>query len=214
MARIGIMGGTFDPIHWGHLSIGRQARREWGLKEVWYMPSGQPPHKKDHQVTDGDKRCAMVKLALKGEEGLVFSDFELRRPGNTYTAQTLRLLRAAYPEHEFYFILGADSLYEIEQWYHPEQIMDKAVILAACREYSQSHPSLEAQIGCLAEKYGARIYRLHSREMDVSSKEIRDMVSDGREPKGLLPEAVLAYIREHGLYRREADSNNCQGGKK
>ena len=145
---------------------------------------------------------------------MVFSDFELRRPGNTYTAQTLRLLRAAYPEHEFYFILGADSLYEIEQWYHPEQIMDQAVILAACREYSQSHPSLEAQIGCLAEKYGARIYRLHSREMDVSSKEIRDMVSDGREPKGLLPETVLAYIREHGLYRREADSNNCQGGKK
>ena len=122
MSKIGIMGGTFDPIHNGHLLIGIQAKEEYDLDQIWYMPNGQPPHKKDHKITDKNHRCNMVKFALEGQKGMIFSDFEIKRPGNTYTAQTLSLLRAAYPQNKFYFILGADSLYEIEQWYHPEQI--------------------------------------------------------------------------------------------
>lgn len=114
MGKIGIMGGTFDPIHNGHLMLGEQAYREYGLDEVWYMPSGHPPHKKNHHVTVPAMRFEMTKLAVKGHKGFFCSDFEVRRSGNTYTAQTLSLLRKSYPGHTFYFIIGADSLYEIE----------------------------------------------------------------------------------------------------
>ena len=123
MKRIGIMGGTFDPVHNGHLLLGRQALSEYGLDQVWYMPSHIPPHKKDHRITDPKDRLAMLELALKGIPFFTVSDFEMKRDGNTYTAQTLELLKDAYPEDEFYFIIGADSLFQLETWYHPERVM-------------------------------------------------------------------------------------------
>ena len=109
MRRIGILGGTFDPVHNGHLLLGEQAYREYGLDEIWFMPCGHPPHKKSRLVTQGKEREDMVKLAIASVSYFVYSDFELKREGNTYTAQTLTLLREAYPQHEFYFIIGADS---------------------------------------------------------------------------------------------------------
>lgn len=201
MVKIGIMGGTFDPIHNGHLMLGRQAQEEYKLDQIWFMPSGQPPHKKDHRVTDADIRCDMVKLALIGHPGFVFSDFEIKRPGNTYTAQTLGLLHQEYPEHQFYFIVGADSLYEIEKWYEPERIMSQTVILVAGREYEGVHRSLERQIQYLEETYGARIHRLHCREMDVSSEEIRGWIAEGKSVKPFVPEKVFAYLEERRLYQ-------------
>ncbi|MDO5348474.1 MAG: nicotinate-nucleotide adenylyltransferase [Lachnospiraceae bacterium] len=201
MAKIGIMGGTFDPIHNGHLMLGRQALEEYQLDQIWFMPSGQPPHKKDHPVTDADIRCEMVRLALLGQPGFLFSDFEIRRPGNTYTAQTLALLHQEYPQHEFYFIVGADSLYEIEGWYEPERIMSQTVILAAGREYEGIHRSLKGQMNYLKEKYGAQIEYLHCREMDISSEEIRSLTAEGQSVKALVPEAVFAYMEKNHLYQ-------------
>lgn len=200
MNRIGIMGGTFDPIHKGHLVLGQQARKEYGLKEVWFMPSGQPPHKKDHPVTEAKFRWEMAKLALQGQEGFVLSDVEIRRPGTTYTAQTLAFLRERYPDTRFYFIIGADSLYEIEQWYRPDLVMAQAVLLVADRDYQKAHPKLEGQIKAMEEKYGAEIYRLHCPEVDISSVEIRAMAAKNASLKGLVPDAVLAYIKEKKLY--------------
>ena len=135
MGKIGIMGGTFDPIHNGHLLLGEQAYEEYGLDQIWYMPSGQPPHKKDHNVTAGRIRLDMTRLAMEGHEGFTCSDFEVMRSGNTYTSQTLEMLHGLYPGHTFYFIIGADSLYEIEHWHEPEKVLAQAVILAAVREY-------------------------------------------------------------------------------
>ena len=123
MAEIGIMGGTFDPIHNGHLLLGKQAYEEYKLDQIWFMPSGTPPHKKDHKVTDVKDRVAMVQLAIKKFPFFYCSDFEIQRPGNTYTAQTLQLLHQEYPKHRFYFIVGADSLYQIEKWYHPAEVL-------------------------------------------------------------------------------------------
>ncbi len=203
MSKIGILGGTFDPVHNGHLLLGRQAYSEYHLDEIWYMPSGQPPHKKDHHVTAAEHRCAMVRLAIAGNHGFCLSEFETRREGNTYTAQTLALLKRQYPQHEFFFIIGADSLYQIENWYHPEKVLAMAEILAADREYQPDHPSMEDQIRYLTQRFGGRIRRLHCREMDVSSEDIRNKVRAGKPIAGLVPPEVESYIYENHLYTEE-----------
>lgn len=200
MAKIGIMGGTFDPVHDGHLLLGRQAYTEYCLDSVWFMPSGQPPHKRDHRVTDGNHRCAMVKLAIKDEPGFEFSDFEFRRNGNTYTAQTMALLKEAFPQHSFFYIIGADSLYEIESWYHPELVLSAVPLLVASREYDRDHLPLQSQIAYLTSRYGARICLLHCGEVDIASNTVRRLVAQGQSIKGYVPEAVEEYIRSHQLY--------------
>lgn len=201
MANIGIVGGTFDPIHNGHLLLGRQAYEEYHLDSIWYMPSGQPPHKKNRIITDAKIRCDMVSLAIQGNKHFLLSEFETTRAGNTYTAQTLKLLKEAYPEHEFFFIIGADSLYEIEHWYHPEQVLSSVKVLAAEREYLKEHPPVDWQIAYLAEKYSCDIRKLHCEELDISSEEIRRMVGCGEEISAFVPEKVGEYILCHHLYQ-------------
>lgn len=206
MAEIGIMGGTFDPIHNGHLVLGRQAYLEYGLDEVWFMPSGNPPHKKDHVVTAVEDRLAMVRLAMEGYPYFICSDFEIRRQGNTYTAETLKLLRKEYPQHRFYFIIGADSLYQLENWYHPREVMEQAVLLVAGREYEQAHCPIEEQIACFEVRYGADIRLLHCEEMDISSGELREMGSQGKKLDRYVPKCVGNYIEEHQLYQKGKDN--------
>ena len=204
MADIGIMGGTFDPIHNGHLLLGEQAYLEYGLSEVWFMPSGDPPHKTDHHVTSASDRCAMVRLAIQNRPYFRFSDFEVMREGKTYTAQTLKLLKEKYPQHRFFFIIGADSLYEIETWYHPESVMAQTVLLVANREYEKTHREIQEQIRFLESKYQhADIRLLHCAEMDVSSCELRRWEADGHTIQRFVPESVNDYIEEHGLYHPE-----------
>lgn len=211
MARIGILGGTFDPIHNGHLRLGKTAYGEFDLEQIWFMPSGIPPHKRNRRITEGGMRRDMVKLAIAGIPCFLYSDFEMKRKGNTYTAQTLTLLRKRHPGDEFYFIIGADSLYEIEHWYHPEQVMGQAVLLVAGRAYKPRVRNLEEEIACLAQKYGARIYPIHCPVMDISSEAIRTAVEEGRPIKGFVPEAVEEYIRSHGLYQGQ-NPGGRQGG--
>lgn len=201
MKRIGIMGGTFDPVHNGHLLLGRQARSEYGLDEIWYMPSHIPPHKKDHRITDGKDRLAMLKLALEGIPFFSVSDFEMKREGNTYTAQTLELLKEEYPEDKFYFIIGADSLFQLETWYHPEKVMELTSLLVSGREYDRAGRTMDQQISHLKSVYGAHIQVLHNPEMNVASARIRDMAARGENIEELVPGAVAAYIREHRLYQ-------------
>lgn len=211
MARIGILGGTFDPIHNGHLRLGEKAYEEFGLDTVWFMPSGVPPHKKDHRITEGKMRRDMVKLAIADIPCFLYSDFELEREGNTYTAQTLTLLKQEHGEDEFYFIIGADSLYEIEHWYHPEVVMAEAVLLVAGRAYKPGHKNLEEQIACLTRRFGARIHPIHCPQMDVSSEMIRAAVAEGRSIGDLVPRPVEEYIRSHGLYQGQP-GGGLQGG--
>lgn len=211
MGKIGIVGGTFDPIHNGHLLLGKQAYIEYKLDAVWYMPSGQPPHKKDHTITAAKDRCAMVELAVEGEPYYRFSDFEVSRPGNTYTAQTIRLLREHYPEHEFYFILGADSLYEIEKWYHPEEVIGHVVILVAGRDYDEAHLPMEQQIAYLSDRYHGTIYPLHCVEVDISSEELRGMIARGKSVVKYVPKAVACYIEDHRLYQEDHREDRNDG---
>lgn len=202
MKRIGIMGGTFDPVHNGHLLLGRQAYEEYGLDEIWYMPSHIPPHKKDHNITGSEDRLAMLELALKDIPYCVVSDFEMQREGNTYTAHTLELLKQEYPEYKFYFIIGADSLFQIERWYHPEKVMEMTSLLVSGREYVGAQRTLDEQIAYLTEKYDADIQALHNEEVDIASADIRKRVSEGKDITKDVPEAVETYIKARGLYRQ------------
>ena len=203
MAKIGIMGGTFDPIHNGHLLLGRQAYMEYELDCIWYMPSGQPPHKKDHTITDAAHRCAMVRLAIADEPKFQLSEFETTREGNTYTAQTLELLKQEYPEDTFYFIIGADSLYEIERWYHPERVLAAVSILVADREYPKEHPTIDQQIAYLSGKYPCHIQKLHCQEVDIASADLRRTAAKGETICKYVPKEVEEYIITHHLYQEE-----------
>ena len=200
MARIGIMGGTFDPIHNGHLVLGSQAYEEYSLDEVWFMPSGQPPHKRDHVITDSHDRCEMVRLAIIGRDEFVFSDFEVSTMGYTYTANTLAALKQHYPEHHFYFIVGADSLFQLEDWYHPERVLASVTLLAAGRAYPEASCSIGEQIEYLKHKYKGNIHSLHSPDIDVSSSMLRTMAAKGEDLTPYLPQPVAAYIQSRHLY--------------
>lgn len=207
MKRVGIVGGTFDPIHYGHLMLGRQAFEEYHLDEVWYMPSRQPPHKKSLAVSPAGDRAFMVLLAIEGIPYFSLSEFELKREhGNTYTADTLSLLTKLHPDTDFFFIVGADSVYEIETWYRPDLVLEQATILAAHRDYEDDRLSLEKQIDYLQKKYHARIFKLHCREFDAASAEIRTRIAEDKTIEGLLPPSVEEYIRSRGLYKSALDT--------
>lgn len=193
------MGGTFDPIHLAHLRMARCALEQKGLERVLFMPSKLPPHKKDRIVTDEAVRCEMVKLALEGETGFVFSDFECRREGTSYTAKTLKLLHEAQPEDEFFFILGEDSLSYFEQWYMPEEILCYATVLAVGR--GQNPMSLlQKQAEELMERFGGKIELLTMERLAISSSMIRERLAQGKPVRQFLPERVYEYIMRHGCY--------------
>lgn len=199
--RVGIMGGTFDPIHNAHIALGEWALRELSLDEVWFMPAGDPYFKKKKNVTPGEVRCEMTRIALRGKHRMVMSEFEQQRQGETYTADTVELLQKCYPEISFYFILGSDSLYQIEQWYQPERIMKTVTLVVAERDYPERPRSLREQAKYLQEKFHAEVMILHFPEMEISSTEIRQRVKNGQDIDAYVPKEVYRYIYEHGLYK-------------
>lgn len=204
MRRVGILGGTFDPIHFGHLMLGKQAYEEYGLDRIWYMPSGAPPHKKDHTITDGSHRCNMVSLAIQSYSYMELSEFEVKRGvQNTYTAETLKLLNILYKDIKFYFIIGEDSLFQIERWYHPREIMKSAALMVASRDCEEHNYSILEQIAYLEMKYGADIMFLHSPKLDISSVDIRNMIGNRLDVSKFIPQRVEQYILDHGLYRQK-----------
>ncbi|MBQ8638091.1 MAG: nicotinate-nucleotide adenylyltransferase [Lachnospiraceae bacterium] len=201
MRRIGILGGTFDPIHNGHLMMANAARQEAGLDEIWYIPTGTPAYKQGMQaVTEKEHRGRMTELAAAADPWGRFSRIELDREGNTYTAVTLKLLTQKYPNDQFYYIVGADSLDYMERWYCPQEIFSHAKILAVMRE-TQSRAQSEQKIHELSEMFGARIRLLSHPQVDVSSTMIRQMVRKGMDITSYVPKAVADYIRENGLYQ-------------
>lgn len=199
--QVGILGGTFDPIHNAHLQLGREARRAFGLDAIWFMPTGNSYFKtrQGRRVTDAADRAAMVQLAVAGEPGFCCSEREIRRQGETYTADTLEELAAAYPDIEFYFIVGADTIHGMDTWYNPEAIFRNAVILAANRNQQVPEEALRRDMERLRQLYGARIRQLNFRSC-VSSSKIRRQLEAGITEGIPVPEPVLAYIREKHLY--------------
>jgi len=198
--KIGIMGGTFDPIHNGHLMLGRFARDLFDLDEIWFMPNGTPPHKASDSIeSQTNHRVEMVQRAISAEKDFVLQLYEIEHRETNYSYLTMEHFKKIYPEHEFYFIIGADSLFNMEKWKSPERLLKTCVMLAAYRD-GKNKTEMEAQIAYLNQKYGADIRLLSTPNIDIASSEIRQRLKLGLVIDDAIPESVLKYIRENGLY--------------
>jgi len=199
--KIGIMGGTFDPIHNGHLMLGEYAYRQFCLDEVWFMPNGNPPHKSNDTIeSQTNHRVEMVRRAIAGKEYFSLQLYETKNKEVNYSYKTMEHFKKAYPEYTFYFIIGADSLFSIEKWVHPEILLRDCIVLAAYRDDTGTDEML-SQIQYLNEKYGADIRLLNTPNVDISSSDIRERIKDGLSIRKMVPEAVFDYIEENQLFR-------------
>ncbi len=200
MKRIGLLGGTFDPPHNGHIILAENALKQMNLDTVILLVSPDPPHKQDKQITAFSHRYNMSGLAAEGKDGILVSDYETHLPVPSYTAQTLEHLKDQYPNDVFYFIIGEDSLDNIEKWYHPEKVMKLTELIVAVREENFENRTIEDQINYLKTKYGAVIHLLKSDYVNISSTGIRSNIINGKNIKGLVPEKVEEYIWKEKLY--------------
>lgn len=198
--RIGIMGGTFNPIHLGHLITAECAYIQFKLDEVLFMPAKTPPHKIIKDKVSSVDRANMVKLAIEGNPHFSFSAMELERSGVTYTVDTLCELHQMNPDCEYYFIIGADSLFDLPKWRKPEEILKYATIIVASR-YGLAKEKLGEQIERLQKKFGGTILIADVPTIDISSSEIRLRQRDGKSNRYYVDEKVRYYMEERGLYR-------------
>ncbi len=199
--KIGIMGGTFDPIHIGHLILGENAFQQYDLDCVLFMPSGNPPHKKNREGrADNHQRVEMVRRAIASNPHFRLSLEEMHDDGYTYTRQTLQRLKSENPDTDYYFILGADSLLSFDTWKEPDQICRLCTIVVAVRDHLPSD-ELDSEISRLSGKYHADIRKLSTLNIDVSSHMLREWTQIGRSLRYYTPDPVISYIEENRIYR-------------
>lgn len=208
MVKVGIMGGTFNPIHLGHIRLAKAAYKQFAMDKVLFIPSGEPPHKKNQAIADGTHRMKMVELAIKDYEYFEACDIEIMREGYSYTSDTLMELHKRNPDEEYYFILGADSLFQMENWKRADEIFEQCIVLAANRDDIPKEEFFK-KIQYLREKFHGDIRTLDTPMMHISSTQIRealgDNVLDGEDDVNprFLDKNVVNYILEHKLYEHE-----------
>ena len=201
--KVGIMGGTFNPIHNGHLILGQTAYEQFGLDEILFMPNKKPYYKKLSKNVTDEQRCDMVKLAIENNDAFTFSDIEVNREGVTYTVETLRILTEQNPDHEYYFIMGADSLFHFDSWKEAGEIVKMATLLVATRD-SMATFDIESQIEYLQSEFeDAHIECLFSPSLEISSNQLRKRCREGKSIRYLVPDNVAFYIEAQGLYVQE-----------
>jgi nicotinate-nucleotide adenylyltransferase len=194
--RVGLLGGTFDPVHLGHLILAQEALSALDLALVLFIPAGDPWRKGDRVITPPAHRLAMLRLAIAGNDGFGVTDIELRRAGPTYTADTLEALAAERLDDAFFFIAGSDALADMPNWHDPERIIKHATLAVAPRDVQEAN-AVVLNIPAIA----AHIVTFAMPRIDISSTDIRARVSAGYAIRYLVPEAVDSYISEHRLYR-------------
>ena len=200
--KIGIMGGTFDPIHIGHLILGENAWHQFGLEKVLFMPSANPPHKPNRiGRADIQERVDMVRGAIADNPHFELSLEEAFREDYCYTSETLQEMTVKHPDTEYYFIMGADSLFQFEHWKGPEEICRLATLVVAVRDHV-SEEKLDAQILHLKEILGARIEKLDTPNIDISSETLRSWIASGHSLRYYVPNPVISYIEEQRIYSR------------
>lgn len=194
--KIGIMGGTFDPIHSAHLIIASFAREEFDLDKVIFMTGGNTPHK-DMTGADAADRYEMVKIAVRDNEYFEADDFEIKKTGYSYTVETLEYLKEKYPGAELYFIVGSDSLDYMDKWHECRRLFSMCTVLLFER---RGFPDTQKKIEELEKEYSCRIERIDAPIIELSSSMIRERILSGKSVRYIVPDHVIEYIDERGLY--------------
>lgn len=202
--KTGIYGGTFNPIHLGHVHILKEFIRRLHLDRVLLIPTHVPPHKQAHALANPEHRLAMCRLAVEEvtEAPVEISHIELRREGKSYTADTLEALKAEFPEDEFYLLMGEDMFLTIDSWYRPETIFSLAAVCASPRSESGLHKLMEKKAE-LEQKFCARCFVEDIPYFPASSTEVRELAERGESLAGLVSPPVEHYIAAHDLYRED-----------
>lgn len=191
--KIGLFGGTFDPIHLGHLIVAEQAREAADLDEVWFIPAASPPHKVGSKITEANHRANMVEQAVADHPSFRLSRIELTRSGPSYTVDTVRYLRQSHPEHDFFLIVGGDMVKDLPSWYKIEEILQNVGVVGCVRpgtSLAELPPLISQHLVAVAEQV----------QIHLSSTWIREQIIKGNSIRYLVPEAVRKYIEEYKLY--------------
>lgn len=197
--KIGLFGGTFDPIHNGHLKVAETAKARLRLDKIVLVPSGTPPHKTGRRVTEKKDRLAMASLVAEKAD-LLLSAWELEREEKSYSVDMVKHFRSVYEGDELYFIVGADSFYNLPAWYRYQELMELCTFVVVSRPETEREKLLERFSG--TEK-PPRAFFLDGVCVDISSTEIRNRIRCGQDISSLVPPEVLQYIKRQGLYREE-----------
>jgi nicotinate-nucleotide adenylyltransferase len=208
--RLGLYGGTFDPVHYGHLLLAESCRDQLALDEVWFLPTGQPPHKPGVVMSPPKARREMLELALAGLPQFPVSRLELDRPGPHYTVETLRAVREERPDDELFLLIGADSLHELHTWREPLEIGRLATIVAVNRGRTAALGEPTASAYSLPTGGSVRVVPVTMPGIDISATDLRQRVAAGRSIRFQTPRAVEQYIRAHRLYRNDAGGESAQ----
>ncbi|GAK11434.1 nicotinate-nucleotide adenylyltransferase [Geomicrobium sp. JCM 19039] len=194
MRKIGIFGGTFDPVHIAHLILAEQALNECSLDEVWFMPANTPPHKKHEGMADGKDRAHMVELAIQHHPQFKLLRLELARTGPSYTVDTIENLLQIYPNEQFYFIIGGDMVKSLERWHQIDRLRDMVRFIVTDR------PDYVLEKG---EHISEAMVYIHVPQMSISSSDIRSRIKKQQSIRFLIPEEVRSYVEENRLYENE-----------
>jgi len=195
-----VFGGSFDPVHMGHLTVAQDAVEQLELDRLIFVPAAVPPHKQDHTLADGEHRFAMLRLAAEDNPAFEVSDMELRRGGVSYTFETMQQIQAEHPGAELFFIVGLDSLMELHLWRNIDELLEQYAVVPFAR--GGEEPQRAAEKIELSEPWKnrlmERLIRIH--EIEVSASEVRMRLAEGLSIRYLVPPEVEMYIFEHGLY--------------
>lgn len=191
--KVGVFGGTFDPIHLGHLLLAQQALEEGQLDQVWFIPAGEPPHKRDKAITPAHHRARMVELAIEDNPAFCLSRIELEREGPSYTIDTLEELTDKYPNYRFFLIIGADMVKDLPHWYKIKKILQYVRVIGLKR------PGVSTD-GLPVEMAERVIWIREAIETNISSTAIRERLSQGKSVRYLVPDPVCQYMKEYRLY--------------
>ena len=200
MALIGLLGGTFDPIHNGHIHIGKAAKSQLNLDKIIYIPNGTPPHKAK-VISDGLDRFNMTSLAIQGLDGFSVSDYEIKKTTPGYSVETVSYFKNEFPDDEFVFIMGEDSLDYIDKWYKPEVLLKMCRFAVVIRGGFKG--DTEEKIRVLKEEFGADVSFVKCEGIEISSSEIRKRITEGKCVDDFLNAEVITYIKKRGLYIRK-----------
>ena len=208
MTRVGILGGSFDPPHAGHLMIAREAKERVGLDTVLFVPAGEQWLKEGQDVAPATHRLAMTHLLIGSTVAFTVSDMEVTRPGPTYTVDTLRELHEnAPPDTEYCFILGEDSVADLPRWHNPQDLVTLCRFIAMPRAGAEGRPDLSAAYAAIPGLQEKLTVLEDAPRMDVSSSSVRRMVESGDDVRGIVPNNIVKYITAHRLYGRGAPAS-------